>query len=402
MNLNTIFLVASLFGFLLVFMLLIKKSVNRTSTLFLAGFYLFISVLYLHAYVINSGLLSKMTWFFAWPLQFYALIPVLIFFYFVTSFNDRFQWKPIYFLLFIPWLISIIDVLQFFFFKSSDFRAMIIQKIILNPENRFNLSYGFFRLNTHFFIKNIEGLTLMVVLLPSLIRFIHFRTNDKNKQLFNFWLLMLWILFTLQSFVWIIYNLSVAGMLPIVFSENRDQSVILFISAITLLMGITPLYFPSILYGFPIYCNKQESLLSKPARATKRYSVSDLETAHRYGLKEHEIAEKLKEIEMQQLFLSPDFDIAALAYKMELPIHHVSYFLNQYYGTNFSTYRNKLRMEYAAQLIKERYLDNNTIEALSWACGFASRTSFSKNFKKDVGFSPKEYHEKLSSDFDTL
>jgi AraC-like DNA-binding protein len=402
MNLNTIFLVAALFGFLLVFMLLIKKSVNRTSTLFLAGFYLFISVLYLHAYVINSGLLTKMTWFFAWPLQFYSLIPVLIFFYFVTSFNDRFQWKPIYFLLFIPWLISIIDVLQFFFFKSSDFRAMIIQKVILNPENRFNLSYGFLRLNIHFLIKNIEGLILMALLLPSLIRFMDFRINDKNKQLFNFWLLMLWILFTLQSFVWLIYNLSIAEILPIVLSENRNQSVMMFISVIILLMGITPLYFPSILYGYPIYGNKKETLLSTQITATKKYSVTNLETAYRYGLKEQEIAEKLKEIEMQQLFLSPDFDIAALAYKMELPIHHVSYFLNQYYGTNFSTYRNKLRMEYAVQLISEKYLDYNTIEALSWACGFASRTSFSKNFKTVVGFSPKEYHEKLSSDFDTL
>jgi AraC-like DNA-binding protein len=394
MNLNTVFLVAALFGFLLVFMLLIKKSVNRTSTLFLAGFYLFISVLYLHAYVINSGLLSKMTWFFAWPLQFYTLIPVLIFFYFVTSFNDRFQWKPIYFLLFIPWLISIIDVLQFFFFKSPDFRAMIIQKVILNPENRFNLSYGFFRLNTHFLIKNIEGLILMVVLLPSLIRFMDFRIIDKNKQLFNFWLLMLWILFTLQSFVWVIYNLSVAEILPIVLSEYRNQSVMLFVSVIILLMGITPLYFPSILYGFPIYGNKQESLLSRPTRATKQYYVADLETAQRYGFKEHEIAEKLKEIEKQQLFLSPDFDIAALALKMELPIHHVSYFLNKYYETNFAKYRNKLRMEYAVQLINEKYLDHNTIEALAWACGFASRTSFSKNFKTVVGSSPKEYHEK--------
>jgi AraC-like DNA-binding protein len=402
MNLNTIFLVAALFGFLLVFMLLLKKSVNRTATLFLTGFYLFISVLYLHAYVINSGLLTKMTWFFAWPLQFYSLIPVLIFFYFVTSFNDRFQWKPIYLLLFIPWLISLIDVLQFFFFKSSDFRAVIIQKVILNPENRFNLSYGFLRLNIHFLIKNIEGLILMAVLLPSLIRFMGFRINDKNKQLFNFWLLMLWILFTLQSFVWLIYNLSIAEILPIVFSENRNQSVMLFISVIILLMGITPLYFPSILYGFPIYENKQESVLSIHTKATKQYAVADLETGHRYGFKEHEIAEKLKEIEMQQLFLSPDFDIAALAQKMELPIHHVSYFLNKYHETNFATYRNKLRMEYAVQLINDKYLDHNTIEALAWACGFASRTSFSKNFKTVVGFSPKEYHEKLISDFDTL
>jgi AraC-like DNA-binding protein len=393
MNLITIFLVAALFGFVLVSMLLIKKSVNRTSTLFLAAFYLFISVSYLQTYVIESGLLSKMSWFYAWPLPLYTLIPVTLFFYFVTSFNDRFQWKPVYFLLFIPWLISSIDGLQFYL-KSSDFRAMIIQNAILHTEDRFNASYGFFALKIHFLIKNLAGLMMMFALLPSLIRFLRIRKNDKNKQLFNRWLLMLWILFTLNSIVWVIWGLTITDLMPVVMSQSASQLLVLFFSMVVLLMGIAPLYFPTILYGFPIYGYKQEPLPSIKASETKQHSITELETEHRFGFVEQEMVEKLQDIEKQQLFLSHDFDIAALAHKMELPVHHLSYFLNQYYETSFAAYRNKLRMEHAVQLINEKYLDQNTIEALSWTCGFASRTSFSKTFKSFIGFSPKEYYEK--------
>lgn len=393
MNRFTVFLVTALFGFVLVSMLFIKKSVNRTSTLFLAAFYLFISIFYLQIYVIESGLLSKMTWFYAWPLPLYTLIPISLFFYFKTSFNNRFQWKPIYLLLFIPWLISSIDVMQFYL-KSNDFRTMIIQNAILHTEQRFNASYGFFALKIHFLIKNLAALLTMFALFPSLTRFLRIIENDKSKQLLNRWLLILWILFTTNSFFWVVWSLTITDFMPIIFSSNVNPLLMLFFSMVILLMGLAPLYFPAILYGFPIYGNTQEPFSAIKAIDTKQHTITDLETERRFGFVEKQIVEKLKEIEKQQLFLSYDFDIAALARKIELPVHHLSYFLNQYYETSFATYRNKLRMEHAVQLIKEGFLNQNTIEALSWACGFASRTSFSKTFKTIVGFSPKEYHER--------
>ena len=392
MNLIIVFLVAAFFGFVLVSILLIKKSVNRTSTLFLAVFYLFISIFYLQIYVIESGLVSKMTWFYVWPLPLYTLIPVALFFYFVTSFNNRFQWKPIYLLLFIPFLISSIDGMQFYL-KSNDFRTMIIQNAILHTEQRFDVFYGFVALKIHFLIKSVAALLTMFALLPSLTRFLRIIKNDKSKQLLNRWLLMLWLLFTTNSFFWLVWSLTITDLIPIIFSSNVNQILMLFFSMVILLMGLAPLYFPSILYGFPIYGNTQEPFYPVKAIGTKQDTITDLETVRRFGFVEKEIVEKLKEIEKEQLFLLYDFDIAVLARKIELPVHHLSYFLNQYYETSFATYRNKLRMEHAVQLIKEGFLNQNTIEALSWSCGFVSRTSFSKTFKVVVGFTPKEYHE---------
>jgi hypothetical protein len=213
---------------------------------------------------------------------------------------------------------------------------MIIQNAILHTEDRLNASYGFFALKIHYLIKNLAGLMMMFALLPSLIRFLRIRKNDKNKQLFNRWLLILWVLFTLNSFVWVAWSLTINDLIPVVLSQNASQLLVLFFSMVVLLMGIAPLYFPTILYGFPNYSKSQEPLPTLKASKTKQHSITELETEHRFGFVEQEMVKKLKDIEKQQLFLSHDFDIAALANRMGLPVHHLSYFLNQYYETNYS------------------------------------------------------------------
>ncbi|HMQ43066.1 MAG TPA: helix-turn-helix domain-containing protein [Mariniflexile sp.] len=76
---------------------------------------------------------------------------------------------------------------------------------------------------------------------------------------------------------------------------------------------------------------------------------------------------------------------------MGIPTHHLSYYLNKYYGLSFATYKNQLRIEEAKKLIQMGFLEKNTMEALAWKCGFANRSSFSKVFKMVVGKNPTEY-----------
>ena len=234
----------------------------------------------------------------------------------------------------------------------------------------------------------------MLSLAPALNRFLRIRKNDKTKNIFNRWLLLLWSLFTFNSILYVLYSLSVAELIPKASATKVDEFLMVLFPIIILLMGITPIYFPTILYGFPDYKIKEDVVTRYEKEHTKVKIVFEAELDKRYGLAEQELEQKLKEIEKLNLFLFPDFDLAKLASKMEIPVHQLSFFLNQHFETSFAIYRNRLRMEHAVQLINEKYLDQNTIEALSWECGFASRTSFSKTFKKFVGCSPKEYYER--------
>lgn len=59
-------------------------------------------------------------------------------------------------------------------------------------------------------------------------------------------------------------------------------------------------------------------------------------------------------------------------------------------GYTFQTYLNRLRIKYATELIKK----DHKITAVSSFCGYNDFSTFSRNFKKFVGISPREYCKK--------
>ena len=159
-------------------------------------------------------------------------------------------------------------------------------------------------------------------------------------------------------------------------------TVILYLAA--LFLEIVPLYFPRILHGYP-----QPVKSISPIKP--KVEEDDQESYLKYGLEEQFILAKLELLSQKKLFLGQDFTITKCAQEMQMPAHHISYFLKKYYGQSFTGYKNDLRMEYAKNLIENGYLKTGTMEALAGECAFASRTSFSKAFKNATGVSPSQY-----------
>ena len=60
-------------------------------------------------------------------------------------------------------------------------------------------------------------------------------------------------------------------------------------------------------------------------------------------------------------------------------------------GYTFQLYLNRLRIKYATELIKK----GHKITAVSSFCGYNDFSTFSRNFKKIVGISPREYCKKI-------
>ena len=146
-------------------------------------------------------------------------------------------------------------------------------------------------------------------------------------------------------------------------------------------VGVIPIYFPMILHGYP-RPRKLPVSVSKVAN-----QASDL----KFGLDEGEIKKKLEYLHQNKLYLDLEFNVSKCARELEMPAHHLSYFINQFYGLSFTSYKNKLRVEHAKKLIENGFLHNNSMDALAEACGFGNRSSFSKVFKSLEHLSPSEY-----------
>jgi AraC-like DNA-binding protein len=90
-----------------------------------------------------------------------------------------------------------------------------------------------------------------------------------------------------------------------------------------------------------------------------------------------------------------DLRLADVADKLSISPHVLSQLINERLQTNFSDFINRYRVEDTQALIEQTENDCYTLLAIARDCGFNSKTSFYRAFKKHVGMSPSEYRGRL-------
>ncbi len=234
----------------------------------------------------------------------------------------------------------------------------------------------------------------MVSLVPLLWRFLAIKSYERSKKLLNIWLLVFFISLMLIAGLTTFFGLERLMGLDFFHLQGIHLYYIhMGLYVVLLVISIMPLYFPSILYGFPRTKEKTD-LNSSITSPTKPKMATVTTSDSRYGLDTEEIVENLKAVEHQGYFLQQDFDLTACAQLLNIQPHHLSYYLNQHRRLSFSEYRNNVRIDKAKKMIGLGYLDMNTMEALAQECGFANRSSFSKSFKKVTKLNVTEFTSK--------
>ncbi|MBD1262211.1 AraC family transcriptional regulator [Maribacter polysiphoniae] len=373
------FLVLGVFGMVLAISFFARKSVNRYSTFFLGAFYAIFSIYTFQTYVIESGLLLKFKWFYVWPLPLYNLIAVPIFFYFLTLIKDGFVWRWRYLLVFIPFIIGFVDVVNVYV-KPQEVYDTIIENAYAKPGERLAVQYGLFNINQHYAMRFLWQFLALISLLPLLLDFIRNLLKEKDRKLL-IWVIFLYVLFILMSILATMFAFEKLLKIDFLRSTGPILRTVNFVFYVVLFaIGIMPIYFPSILYGYP-RSKKNKIVLSTTTRQEEL----------KFGLDVDGLLSQLNAIKESGSFYEQDFDLTSCAKALEIPPHHLSYFLNQHLGLSFSAYRNNLRIEKGKTLITLGYLERNTMEALAQQCGFANRSSFSKTFKKITSMNVTEF-----------
>ena len=97
-----------------------------------------------------------------------------------------------------------------------------------------------------------------------------------------------------------------------------------------------------------------------------------------------------------QLYLNPNLQIIDLATKMNIPVHHCSYVINNNINKNFRDWINGFRVEH---FLQRHPLDSEkmTIEAIALGSGFKSLATFYNAFKKEKGMLPTAFFARDSA-----
>lgn len=92
-----------------------------------------------------------------------------------------------------------------------------------------------------------------------------------------------------------------------------------------------------------------------------------------------------------QLHLDPDLTLFALAQVFQIHPVQLSKSINQGFGKNFNDLINYYRIDHFKHLILENRHQRETLLALALECGFNSKATFNRAFKKQEGVSPQTY-----------
>lgn len=90
-------------------------------------------------------------------------------------------------------------------------------------------------------------------------------------------------------------------------------------------------------------------------------------------------------------YTNPDLKIADLANSIDTSSHSLSYLFNQYLNQSYYDFINEYRIVEFKKLVNSSEYSKYTLSALAELCGFSSRASFFRSFKKITGITPNEY-----------
>lgn len=111
------------------------------------------------------------------------------------------------------------------------------------------------------------------------------------------------------------------------------------------------------------------------------------------------LTEKLEGVmRKEKPYTNPNLKIADLAATIGTSAHTLSYLFNQHLNRNYYDYINDYRIEEFKQLVNKDEYARYTLNALAELCGFSSRASFFRYFKKATNITPNEYIRSIGKD----
>lgn len=98
----------------------------------------------------------------------------------------------------------------------------------------------------------------------------------------------------------------------------------------------------------------------------------------------------------KKIFTEPELTLSDLATRLEIHPNYLSQVINEMEGVNFYDYINSLRINEFKRLVSLPENQKYTLLALAFDCGFNSKSSFNRFFKKATGIAPSEYLKQMS------
>ena len=96
-------------------------------------------------------------------------------------------------------------------------------------------------------------------------------------------------------------------------------------------------------------------------------------------------------MEDQHLYLQTDLTLKETAHQLKTNTSILSKVINSGFSQNFNDFVNSFRVQAVKQKMKSPDAQHLTLTAIAYECGFNSKATFNRAFKKFTGMSPREF-----------
>ncbi len=342
------------------------------------------AILLTHTYNRITYTIGFMAWYDTYPqtkinyflLNTLFLLGPLIYFYVKSITQAKFTFRPVDIWHFIPMIFIVLYRLVMFIVDAN-------QSGFDNVQN----GWLFEQFHMKYFgsvLYSISNLSLGFYLLIAYQMYIRYRkslnhlfANTHKKELT--WLRNFLLVF---AFLFLMMN---------VFSEL--DSSILSLSYKDFWWGQLAAALTMIYLGWQGYFSNIQGLLSEQeAAGALQIQAVDDDDSDQYPIRFEDIKQSMS---IEKWYLNSSLTLADLAKHLNIQAHQISAILNKQASTNFNDFINQYRVEEVKQQIRSGKAKNYTLLTIAFDCGFNSKASFNRNFKKWHGSSPSDFLSKL-------
>ena len=398
----------SLLLVLLALILIVYNWKQNNNAVFIGLFFSLIAIYGLvHYFVVYGKSVFLLALFYNHFSPFFLLAGPFLYFYVRGTLKDRQGLKRKDALHFIPALIHLIGVLPYYF-SSFSYKESVAEMIISNIDNVKKIRVNMFFDSEFNFTIRLLLLTFYVIYSIILLRkFTKKKNKFENTPRKQYLIITRWLSLLLTLVSLLIINFVVLCYYFLFFEESYLRNIVIIINSSTgisfVFLAFGVLFFPEILYGLPNNSTLKPKIARKKLK--RNSSKSDNEFTPQSETEENpflKLSEKIQDyFDNEKPYLNPDFSIAQISLRMNVPQNHVLYCINSIFNTKFSKLKMKLRVEQTKVFLQESVHSNITIDGIAQLAGFSSRSSFYNAFKEETGITPSDYLKSILDNNDS-
>ena len=374
---DNILLIGSFQAFFLT-ALLIKKREKALHD-FIIGAWLIFLGLYVSVYALSpAGFFLQNPWLISFYISLLMLIGPFLFWYVRSLIHSEF--KPFRDILWHLLPFALFNLYLVIFVSSTDFIKNIYP---IEESNKLDFPIPYY------IFLFITAISVPFYILWSIRLLRKHRKNIADTFSSTEKLNLIWLrnLIVILGITWIVLVtiLFVHHILDLFSDDFCIHGLFLTLSVFIIVVG----YFG--LYQYAIFTSQDVMSTVENTEDNVKYSGSTL--------KEEDIQKYLKSLsdymKTKKPFLNNQLTLHQLAEEVNILPHYLSRIINEYHHQNFFDFINIYRVDEFKNRIADPHFKNYTLLAIAFDCGFNSKSSFNRLFKKVTGFTPSEYKNSL-------